>query len=121
MGARTAERTDFLAGVLITAVEGGIDYWAHIKDWQVTEDPKGNCTWARAIIVDDDKHRVARGVGLGEVAKGIGIIKRGDTPIRQDIKDAVALADNENDASYVDVEIADCIVQAGLYGEILYS
>lgn len=117
MAKRTTERTDFLASVLVTAVEGGVNHWAAIKDYKWLEDADKNLTSAAVELNDGFGWKR---VGLNMVASGIGKLKRGTVPIADGLKATLVLADKENDASDVDSELADCIVQAGLFGKLVY-
>ena len=77
MAARSQERKNFLGDVLVTAVEGGIDYWAQIRRHRDT------------ILVRDLEAEAGRGentgwqkVTLDTIARGVGKIKRGEVQYR---------------------------------------
>lgn len=136
---RSAERAEFLADILTTAVEGGINDWAAVSKykWQDLDhadyfaivhevDPDEG-------IEENDNGYAIRGLRLDidVIAKGIGVIKSwkkekdfepnyfgdGGAYWREFL-----LADRTNgeDGDY-DAIVADWIVQAGLFGEIVYG
>ena len=121
---KTLERTDFLANVLITAVEGGIGYWAHTEKYHWKQDKEGNMIEASVRIRDSEEHTGRwYEVTLETIATGIARLKDKEKKIafNPQLKEAMLLADNEDDASYIDAAIADCIVQAALFGDIVYG
>src|SRR5690349_12305629 len=131
---RTPEREEFLADILTTAVEGGINDWAEVirYKWDGREHKD-----YLAVIVDkewaydgDDSSEPdfpEQTITIDVIAKGIGVIKGfdyqpnyfgdGGSYWRQFL-----LADRTNgdDGDY-DAIVADWIVQAGLFGEIVYG
>lgn len=130
MTKRSRERAQFLADVLTTAVEGGIGYWSAVSEyrWDL-EDPADT-----SVVVheyDDDlgingdyKEEGVR-VDLDLIAKGIGILKRSGgvgSAFQSDYWKQFLLADRTNgeDGDY-DAGTADCIVQAGMFGEVVYG
>ena len=119
---RTAERTDFLASILVTAVEGGIGYWAATQSyaWQQTEDRQFTeaSVEVRAFETGDDPADW-QAVTLDTIAKGIVVLKRKAVPSK--FFADLALAVRENDAGYIDADMADAIVQAGLFGTVVYG
>ena len=133
MGTRSAERTEFLGDIVTTAVEGGTGYWAQVSQYQYvldgevkvyTGDRVGDDT--RAVLhemndAEDGYKAEGLVLDLDAVAKGIGLIKRGEVGVGSAIKQTILLADAENDAGYIDADGADVIVQAGLLGEIVYG
>ena len=120
--ARTPGRTDFLALVLVCAVEGGINYWAvHRKyRWHAAED--GNFTEASVEVSDaegEGDQNDWKAVTLDTIESGIAKVK--EIGIRRDLMEALLMGDRESDAGYIDSEVADCIVQAGLFGRVIYG
>lgn len=130
MAKRTSERVQFLADVLTTAIEGGVGYWSYAEDYRwdlekYTADEIG-VTLSDCNDEDDPDFPPTR-VTLDIIAKGIGVIKRmehapnyfgdGGSYWKQFL-----LADRTNgeDGDY-DAIVADWIVQAGLFGEIVYG
>ena len=132
---RSAKREEFLSDVLSTAIEGGINDWAVVSEYKWDGLPNAEhyaivheVDPDEGIEEDEDGYAV-RGlrVDIDLIAKGIGVIKEfnyqpnyfgdGGAYWRQFL-----LADRTNgdDGDY-DAIIADWIVQAGLFGEIVYG
>jgi hypothetical protein len=111
---------EFLRDVFTCALEGGIGYWsvAHRYMWE----PKKFI----AVITEIEDAYGAEGtkkfkVNAAVIRKGIELLMAGtvhvNTTIAATLKDAVATGDT----CMIDAEVADCIVQAGLFGEIVYG
>jgi hypothetical protein len=120
---RTPERTDFLAGILCSTVEGGSDYWAEIKDWKWEWDDHHNFTKASVTVRDAEGDAPTKwiAVDLDTIERGIQAIKARKPAVREDLQAAILLGDNENDAGHIDIDCADCILQAALFGELVYG
>lgn len=124
---RTAARTEFLTDVLITAVEGGINYWAQVSDY----DPDAGTVTVWELDGNDDGSDRPFVVTLDTIAKGIGVLKRdGKLPpeeqrfpgVRQGYWLQFWLADrtNSEDGDY-DAGIADAVLQAGIFDDLIYG
>lgn len=117
--------------VLTTAIEGGIDYWAQYVEINRAAD----LTVVSAHVVDaedaaDDPENVkVLVIDAMIVARGVQMIlsahasndddERTKCTIRRDLFDQVmSLFTPDID---VDADAADCIVQAGLFGEVVYG
>lgn len=118
---RTPERTDFLAGILVTAVEGGIDYWADVQGYHVAGILKDLLRDARTQVRDRAESDEWKHLTLDIIALGISRIKEPGFKINETLRASILLGDVENDAGHIDSEGADVIVQAGLLGEIVYA
>ena len=121
MATKTLERTDFLASCMVTAIEGGINYWADIEDWEWKEDDQHNFTQASARIRDIDQNGQWINVGLDDIARGIGKLLDKDFKINDEIQSWVRDGSATNDASNIDSWTADAIVQAAIFGEVVYG
>ena len=116
------ERTDFLAGVVVTAVEGGINYWGDIRKYRWREDDERNFTEASVEVkVNDTPDAEWLTVDMAVIQQGIKAIRKGDFQVNRVIVSYVVLGDRNNDAGEIDSDAADCIVQAGLFGAIVYG
>jgi len=129
---RSIERERFLADILTTAVEGGINYWSAVSDYQWFSETLGasrpgisrmSDTRVRVHEMNDDGDYASEGVlvTLGTIARGVNLILRGEVPIRQDMVSDIREGSRENDAGYIDADGADCIVQAAILGELRYG
>jgi hypothetical protein len=128
------ERKEFLHSIFTTALEGGIGYWSQASTYHwMLPAPKGQ-EWGAddldgfyAIVHEWDEdegdyaknkgHRIDRAV----IQKGLNALIDGKARAREDIVKTIMLANRENDAGDIDSEIADVIVQVGLFGEIVYG
>lgn len=128
MTTRTAERAQFLTDILTTAVEGGINYWATIVTYKWVDLPPAQYhvdlyeTEEAEEIENDDDIKVFH-VDIDVIAKGIGILletrkDRGPEDYWAQFK--LANRTNSEDGDY-DADVADCILQAGLFGEVVYG
>lgn len=114
---RTAERESFLRDVLLTAIQG-CHYWAEVEEYNYEE--------GRGTLLDNegDPHTF----NLDTIAKGIGVLTTGENADRafsmcgMDYWKQFKLANRTNgvDGDY-DSDIADNVLQAGLFGEIVYG
>ncbi len=142
MARRTEEREQFLADIVIGAVEGATGYWARILSYRHSK----GAAMTRAVLIEEDddetRERIAaaarekgakltvaealdiegvRLLDIDAVARGIGRITRGEVAIREDLRTLIAEASRANDAGYIDADAADVIAQVALLGEITYG
>jgi hypothetical protein len=127
---RSDERNQFLTDVLTTAVEGGINYWAAVSGYQ-WDVPLGQAhvdVWETEETDDDYgthwpdtyfPHRVT----VDTIAKGIGILvaeRKGHSPASYWHQFVLANRTNGEEGDY-DAGIADDILQAGIFGKVVYG
>jgi hypothetical protein len=119
---RTEERNEFLASILVSAIEhagygfpgilkySGLtmdaDSYAVIYD-RYEETPDGSANWAP---------KQTWRIDVDTIAKGIGILRKRNYPGTRDLIEA----DRENDATEIDVVGALAIVEAALFGDVVY-
>jgi hypothetical protein len=139
---------DFLSRILETAIEGACSYWADINAENADGEDEGP-DGARDFDVSDyyedegDGERetesgdaplytaatflVAKDPGQGgtldleDMADAIERIANREVDVAPAIREIIVAAVEEEDASEIDAEAADCIVQIGLFDEILFS
>jgi|DEB0MinimDraft_3_1074331.scaffolds.fasta_scaffold33890_5 hypothetical protein len=102
---------DLYKAILITAVEGGTGYWAQVSGYKPDE-----CRATLHEIEGGDIHTVNAEVikrGIEEIAEG-GIVNSA-------ITDTCRMREPERLALNADAEVADCIVQVGLFGNLIYG
>lgn len=104
----------FLQGVLVTAIEGGINHWARIK--RVHPKPDDYTTAEIEPLEGDDFD--PRDVDLGTIAEGLQLLAADSGG---DMSSSVLEAIAENDAGGIDADDADTIVQYGLFKELVYG
>lgn len=132
---RTAERAAFLGDIITGAVEGGISYWSQTSQYQYTMDGTvhrcvgplvEDCNETRAdihVIDEDDtgyqdEHLT---LDLDAVERGLKLIREGGLKLTTRHRNRLLVADRSNDAGQLDGLDADTIVQAGLFGEVVYG
>ena len=119
----SAERIDFLASVIVTAFESAnVSYWAHVRGYQWKEGDGRNLADASAEIhCDEWENDEWRPVNLETIRAGLARIGEEGFDMRPDLRSIILSASHENDASYIDAEGADDIIQAGLFGHLVYG
>lgn len=137
MPTRSADRTQFLHDIMITALEGGVGYWSVADRIERHEDDN---LWYRSYVLycsDGGKEALHCGNGLDDTCKGHKVstqtVTRGLALGKQPEKDSnkigwhysqrkhVILADRENDGCEIDSGDADCILQLGIFGEVIFG
>nr|WP_296774146.1 hypothetical protein [Rhodococcus sp. (in: high G+C Gram-positive bacteria)] len=125
MTQRTAERTEFLSDLLLTATSG-ITYWATVTDPEALVEKVRTRTAIESITLVDQEESSTHTVTLDDVARGLQQLSSGslnysnmgydETPAR------LRLLDKTNgDESDYDAFDADAVVQAALFGKIVYG
>lgn len=109
------KRENFLKDVLITAVEGGTGYWAQVS-----------CYFPDAGRValhefDDDGITETHKVTVGTIETGIKRIIADRELVNRVIREDVIIDSVENEMVRGDSDTADCIVQVGLFGKVVYG
>lgn len=118
-----ARRQDFLCNIVVTAIEGGIGYWADHKNYQWRSE-NGLLVEATADVLEDMETAQDPGwqkLDSKVIERGINLIKHKVVGDMMDRRRAIVMAELDNDASDIDSVDADCIVQAGLLGAIKYG
>lgn len=99
--------------IFISALEGGTGYWAQVNAYSYTQ------LVADITLLDTgEQHHIDEDViakGLERVASG-GVANKQVTSIAD-----MAMHNPERASVAIDTEVADCIVQAGLFGEIVFG
>lgn len=121
---RSPERTEFLADILTTAVEGGINYWAEVSDYTWDFDNPG-VAFVRVYCIEDDDLTPPEGVpvDIEKIAKAIARILNPEIPTDLSATNVKMIGDasKENDAGDVDADLADCIMQVAVLGDVIYG
>lgn len=133
---------EFLSQVLEIAVEGGCSHWADTSG-EVREegaDADGARDFDLSDYVDDDDRNDDAGAPFYEsasflvskdpsqggtldlqgVADAIERLAGGEVDVPPAIREIIVAAVENGDASDIDSEAADCIVQIGLFDELVY-
>ncbi len=112
---KTEVPDQFLADLIITAVEGGTGYWAQVSDYH-WDDPDPNSTYAVLHEIDAQTGQPGEGKRLTttRVAYGLSLLA-GVQSWR-----FAQLTDPENEWDH-DAEDADVVAQLALLGNIVYG
>jgi len=117
-----SKRTDFLNSILLGALDYA-DYWANVTNYtSERSDQYEGMYYGGSADVKDVEGDTAEWIHVDEntIAKGIEIILTGKH-IQPGMTAAVFQANIESDAGLVDGPLADCILQAGVLGEVVYG
>ena len=114
------DREQFLDDVIVTAIEGGIGYWSvcHSYKWrwpEVTAVIQEWDEWEDKAI--GDKITVDRAL----IRKGIKQVLSGEADVAASMVKLIAGANATNDGGDIDVDAADVIVQAAVFGTLTYG
>jgi hypothetical protein len=134
MSRRSEERTRFLGDIITGAVEGGTGYWAKVSQYQ-WQDSDGSIRVVVGQRVGDGPRAAlhpltdeqtfspdAVVVDVETVATGLNrILVEPTCRLRADLRRTISEASRENDGGLIDAEGADVIVQAGLFGQVIYG
>lgn len=130
---RSRERIQFLADVIVSAVEGGgygVQTWAEVTGYKWhADDLEGGTAGAVEYTAAQLREFDDFGQPMGEpvqltidlVAKGIGEITRGGDQFGEAFRRRVVEASRDNWAGDLDVVDADAIVQAAVFGAVVYG
>lgn len=113
-------RDVFLSDILCTAAEGGINYWC---DFDSIQDINDDFAYVKLFHCADceDLEDQFPDITKDTIETGIARILNGSVEVRDDLMQIVAAAQFTHDASNIDAEGADVIVQAGLFKEVRYG
>ena len=112
----------FLYDILTTFVESGYSTWAELRE--VNREP--DMLDVLSIVLYDDDSERTYDVGIDEVFTGLCRIVGCDNDgkrveIAGSIADYISRGVREDDAGDIDAIGADCIVQAAIFGELVYG
>jgi hypothetical protein len=115
---RSPEREEFLKDTLITAVEGGINYWGAVADY----DPDAGTVTVYEKEYLDTPDEKAFPVTMDTMARGWGqYVKRvGKAPTGYARQALLANRTNGDDGDF-DADVADVVLQLGIFGEVVYA
>lgn len=111
---------EFLRDVMTIAIEGGIDYWAVIR--KLERDAELNVIsfdvkdYAEPNTDSNWKH-----INVDKVAEAIEKVLHKKVEIADYLRRDIITGYSQADASEIDVESADCVVQIAAYGEIVFG
>lgn len=130
----TDNRKQFLHDVFVTAMEGGIGYWsiATKYHWMNKETEECDLDGFYANIVDamsagdtdfadTEPDFPPSTINRKVIQRGLKLIREGKAQIAPSIKEWIVKDDRENEMSRMDANAADCVVQIGLFDQIVYG
>lgn len=113
------DRNELTFNIIVAAVEGGINYWALTRNYRWDLD-----TDVASVEVCEDGSNAWTVVDQAWVERALEAIRneRREIELRDDILSAILLADRTNGRQGdIDAEAADCVIQLGLFGEVVYG
>lgn len=132
---RAPERAEFLADVLTTAVEGGVQFWANVSNYHWYDpamDSPGtglfNVGEANAYVTIHEvgselEHGRVVVVGVDAIATAIKRIVVGefDDVLDPCVVKSIKEASLSNDGGEIDAGLASIIMQVAALGEVIYE
>ena len=107
----------FFTDILTTAVEGGIDLWASARRHEL-----GDAGYRRLEVTDHDGELGWQLLDATVVSRGVAIILQdGQTVVDEGWAGKLREARAAGNSSLIDAELADYIVQVGLFGEVVFN
>jgi hypothetical protein len=117
-------RPETLFGAFVTALEGGIGYWssARVYRWKGADGEEDHTGFCAVIEIEDEDEDDLRTITAPVIEAGYLAIVERRVKVCDSIYKAIVLGWADVDGGgYVDADAADCIVQAGLFGEVVYG
>ena len=117
---RSPEREQFLNDLLVTAIEGGINYWAWITDAEQTHDKQGRVTGYKSVTIREKENGdQTYTITIDTMATGINrLLKRLSYDIAADLHLANKTNGDDGDFDALD---ADQIVQHAIFDKSVYA
>jgi hypothetical protein len=132
---------EFRRYVFVTAIEGGVNYWAAVLDYDVAgatarlvdtqELPEGLARETYLNVIQRDRHiadlvdqmpaHIVYPVTVATVAKGFRVLQEPVEHLSDSYRKRVLAAARKRDAVELDSGDADNIIQLGIFGKIVYS
>jgi hypothetical protein len=125
MSKRSEERSEFLWSILVTGIEGGIDYWATVEGAHYCDENGGPIDgfWANIQEHDEEAEPVGPVFKLSAkvIATGVNRIIDGRTKVSERLRSHVAAASAIDEGGDIGAGDADCIIQSAVFGEVRYG
>jgi len=107
----------FFTDILTTAVDGGLDHWASTRRPELSE-----AGYRRVEVTDHDGELDWQLLDAAVVARGVALILQdGQTVLDDHWAALLREARAASNSSLIDGELADYIVQVGLFGEVVFD
>jgi hypothetical protein len=114
------KRESFLTDVIVGVAEDfGCNSWRRVNAYGRT----GGNPFVDIIIVGDDGFvtEVPLHFDITAVRKGLKLVASRDFKVNRELRHIIAWCDRHNDARQLDAESTDVVLQAALFGEIVYG
>jgi hypothetical protein len=111
--------TTFAEGILITALEGGIGYWSFSDD--VVTNSAGDYVSATICPNYETEGDFEPGVVRAADLERAAVLLRDSGSLNGVLQGYLATALRDRDAGMIDADLADCIVQFALLGEVVFG
>ncbi len=121
---RTPQRAEFLTLIVIAAVDSGLGPWARIRQHRAVLPAPEDAAVADASLSLDAADGAAYPITLDDIDRALHAISAGGVPDWDDRSDARMLvrdADTTDDATDIDAELADAIIQVAVFGQPVYE
>lgn len=105
----------FLQDVLVQGIEGFIGDWCRVEKSHIP-----NMYAEVTELYDDGSVRETWKIGHRTLERGMKLLLNGDVTMNLDMVRELAVAVANQDAGFIDADLADCIIQAGLFQELRY-
>lgn len=107
--------------IFVTALEGGIGYWSVANDYHWQNDGEYDLDGFYALVEETESDEpVEHRIDAQTILRGLEYFARGGEGYKHVRAAARSIIAGDEDIDY-DAEIADCIVQAGVFGEVVYG
>jgi hypothetical protein len=129
MAKRTPARAQFLTDTLTTAIEGGINYWAGVLSYHWwspdleggTAEHEEGVANAHATICDNELDGEVLQVTLDTMAHGWTLFAQQYASVPGDWAEAIKANRTNSEDGDFDAQVADMVLQLGLFGEVIYG
>ena len=124
----STEQDQMYADIFTTAIEGGVNYWASVLSYKWTlPNSEQDLVGFRAVVIDQEEdgaepQTIDRAVIVRGVREMSAMKFNPGSQAARCSKNCTALSFGRNlDDLDFDADDADMIVQAGLFGEVVYG
>lgn len=122
MSGRSREREECLSDILITAVEDGcLNGWRQVSGYRWSDERPAEARVTVHELGDGDETLQKLAVNIETIARGLRAIDSGEVGVCSEIREAVRMAQRDNDPCGFDAYSADAVLQAGLFGNLVYG
>ncbi len=121
MTKRSTARQQMLSDIVVTAVEGGIEYWAVVSDYEWQDDMNASATVREVLDWDAGEYGEPMKIDPDVMARGLRRVLNGAVHPESYTYRYASEGDRHPDDHDIDAWVADDIVQAALFGEVRYG